>query len=258
MPRIVLVLNGLISPQTRLSAPWTCPGPELPPCCDRTSPCSRTAFGSHRAVAQVAPRRVGSAARVRSPAHSRSHIANRSVTRIAASRAADWQLTIRPQAGDFSPFENDVTACPPRVMGSRRRQVAADSCGNVFVFSHAQPRKAKNEASRHLWIARSANRGKSFAAEKIACSDQPESAVAAESRAFADADDTTYVLFRAATQVSYRDMYLLTSLVVMTPVKRAAPCEDKFPAGRLAGGATARRRISNDSGSPRRAFGSIQ
>jgi hypothetical protein len=90
--------------------------------------------------------------------------------------------------------------------------IAADSRDNVFVFWHAQPLKGKDEADRRVWIARSNNGGKSFEDEKVAFSEPIGVCGCCGSRAFADADDTVYLLFRAATQVIHRDMYLLKSV----------------------------------------------
>jgi hypothetical protein len=96
--------------------------------------------------------------------------------------------------------------------GADGATVAADARGDVFVFWHAQPPQGKDEASRRLWIARSGDGGKSFADERVAYSEPTGVCGCCGSRAFADAEDTVYVLFRASTQVIHRDMYLLTSL----------------------------------------------
>ena len=89
--------------------------------------------------------------------------------------------------------------------------VAADSHGGVFVFWHAQPPQGKDESNRRLWIARSMDGGKGFANEKVAFGEGTGVCGCCGSKAFADRDDNLYVLFRAATEVVHRDMYLLTS-----------------------------------------------
>jgi len=96
--------------------------------------------------------------------------------------------------------------------GADGASIAADSKDDVFVFWHAQPPGGRNEAERRLWIARSTNGGKSFAGERVAYSEPTGVCGCCGTRAFADADDTVYTLFRAATQVIHRDMYLLTSM----------------------------------------------
>src|SRR5215471_4127876 len=96
--------------------------------------------------------------------------------------------------------------------GADGATLAADSHDNVFVFWHAQPPNGKDEADRRLWMARSNDGGKSFAGEKVAYSEPTGVCGCCGSRAFADTEDTVYVLFRAATEVIHRDMYLLTSV----------------------------------------------
>jgi hypothetical protein len=96
--------------------------------------------------------------------------------------------------------------------GADGASIAADSRGGVFVFWHAQPPQGKDESNRRLWMAKSTNEGKSFANEKIAFGESTGVCGCCGSRAFADRDDTLYVLFRAATEVVHRDMYLLSSV----------------------------------------------
>lgn len=96
--------------------------------------------------------------------------------------------------------------------GADGASIAADTHDNVFVFWHAQPPQGKDEADRQLWIARSNDGGKSFPGERVGYSEPTGVCGCCGSRAFASSDDTIYVLFRAATQVIHRDMYLLTSI----------------------------------------------
>jgi hypothetical protein len=95
--------------------------------------------------------------------------------------------------------------------GSDGASIAADSRGDVFVFWHAQPPGGKAESSRRLWMAKSTDGGTTFAPEKIAFEEPTGVCGCCGSRAFADRDGTLYVLFRAATEVVHRDMYLLSS-----------------------------------------------
>jgi hypothetical protein len=95
--------------------------------------------------------------------------------------------------------------------GADGASIAADSNDNVFVFWHAQPPNGKDEADRRFWMARSNDGGKSFAGEKVAYAEPTGVCGCCGSRAFADTENTVYVLFRAATEVIHRDMYLLTS-----------------------------------------------
>jgi hypothetical protein len=95
--------------------------------------------------------------------------------------------------------------------GADGASIAADSRGDVYVFWHAQPPDGKDEANRRVWVARSTDSGKTFAGEKIAFGESTGVCGCCGSRALAAADGTVYMLFRAATQVVNRDMYLLSS-----------------------------------------------
>lgn len=95
--------------------------------------------------------------------------------------------------------------------GADGATVAADSLDSVFVFWHAQPPHGKDEAGRRLWMAKSVNGGKSFTGEAVAFTEPTGVCGCCGTRAFAGFDNTVYVLFRAATEVVHRDMYLLSS-----------------------------------------------
>ncbi|HEY4281479.1 MAG TPA: sialidase family protein [Chthoniobacterales bacterium] len=95
--------------------------------------------------------------------------------------------------------------------GADGASLAADSRDNVFVFWHAQQPQGKNEESRRLWMAKSLDGGKTFAGERVAFGETTGVCGCCGSRAFADAAGSLYVLFRAATQMVHRDIYLLSS-----------------------------------------------
>jgi hypothetical protein len=89
--------------------------------------------------------------------------------------------------------------------------VASDSAGNVYVLWHAPQPGGKDEASRRVWMARSTDDGKTFERERVAY-DQPTGVCGCCGLdAFADKRGAVYVLFRAATEMVNRDMYLLVS-----------------------------------------------
>lgn len=89
--------------------------------------------------------------------------------------------------------------------------VAADSSGNVYVLWHAPTPGSKGEGSRRVWIARSTDDGKTFSRERPAY-DQPTGACGCcGMNAFADSAGSLYALYRSATQMVNRDMYLLVS-----------------------------------------------
>ncbi|HEY4085680.1 MAG TPA: hypothetical protein VGM43_07060 [Bryobacteraceae bacterium] len=95
--------------------------------------------------------------------------------------------------------------------GADGASIAADSRNNVYVFWHAQPPDGKDESNRRVWMARSADSGKSFEGEKIAYGESTGVCGCCGSRALAAADGAVYMTFRAATQIVNRDMYLLSS-----------------------------------------------
>jgi hypothetical protein len=90
--------------------------------------------------------------------------------------------------------------------------VAADTEGNVYVFWHAPAPGKKGEDQRRVWVAVSADEGKTFAAEKATYTEPTRACGCCGMRAFADSKGTVYVLYRGATDGGeQRDTYLLTS-----------------------------------------------
>ena len=89
--------------------------------------------------------------------------------------------------------------------------LAADAQGNVYVFWHAPMPGTKGEENRRVWVAKSTDEGATFAAERMAY-DQPIGACGCcGMKAWADADGSLYVLFRAAEKIVNRDIWLLRS-----------------------------------------------
>lgn len=95
--------------------------------------------------------------------------------------------------------------------GADGASIAADSRNNVYVFWHAQPPVGKDESNRRVWMARSTDGGRNFEGEKVAYGESTGVCGCCGSRALAASDGTVYMLFRAATQVVNRDMYLISS-----------------------------------------------
>jgi hypothetical protein len=89
--------------------------------------------------------------------------------------------------------------------------LAADKEGNVYVFWHAPIPGQKDEANRRVWMAKSTDDGRSFAPEVLAFDKPTGVCGCCGLRAFADNGGAVYVLFRSATNVVNRDMYLLAS-----------------------------------------------
>jgi hypothetical protein len=89
--------------------------------------------------------------------------------------------------------------------------LAADGDGDVYVFWHAPTPGTRGEENRRVWMARSTDDGKTFDREKPAF-DQPTGACGCcGMEAFASRNHV-FVLFRSATEIVHRDMYLLTSV----------------------------------------------
>ncbi len=89
--------------------------------------------------------------------------------------------------------------------------LAADGASNVYVVWHANPSR-DGEEHRAVYMAHSANSGKTFGREKRINSLPTGVCGCCALRAFADRDGNVYAFYRAATDKVYRDMYLLTSV----------------------------------------------
>jgi hypothetical protein len=90
--------------------------------------------------------------------------------------------------------------------------IAADDSGNVYGVWHGLgPDQPEGEQGRRVWVARSADDGKTFAAETMAW-DQPTGACGCcHAGAYADDKGNLYVLYRGAETAINRDLYLLVS-----------------------------------------------
>lgn len=92
--------------------------------------------------------------------------------------------------------------------------VAADGEGNVYVAWHGQAPgagAAQGEAGRMVWIARSANEGRTFSGEARASREPTGACGCCALRLFADSRGGLYGLYRSAGQNVHRDIYLLHS-----------------------------------------------
>ncbi|HEY6168377.1 MAG TPA: hypothetical protein VI454_10080, partial [Verrucomicrobiae bacterium] len=109
----------------------------------------------------------------------------------------------------FEPERNVITSAYGLDGGS---SVAADDAGNVYVVWHAQPNGQRGtEATRGVFVAKSGNDGKTFAAERQI--NPPESGVCpcCGVKAFAGPGGTVAVLYRLAQGGMTRDESLLLS-----------------------------------------------
>jgi hypothetical protein len=109
---------------------------------------------------------------------------------------------------EFEPQRNVIQSASGLDGGG---SVAADAEGNVYVAWHAPEPGVRGEANRCVWVAHSADEGKTFAAEKRANAEPTGACGCCGLRAFADDKGTVYVLYRGAREQIHRDMYLLTS-----------------------------------------------
>jgi hypothetical protein len=96
--------------------------------------------------------------------------------------------------------------------------VVADKAGNVYVVWHAAPgdNALKGEPNRRIWMARSTDGGKTFTREAAVdppLGDGKTTGVCAccGMRAFINEQSKLFVLYRTATEMTERGMFLLTS-----------------------------------------------
>src|SRR5258706_4879675 len=89
--------------------------------------------------------------------------------------------------------------------------VAADGLGNVYVAWHAPPKLNAGEENRAVWVARSRNEGKTFEPWTKAWQEATGACGCCGMRIFADAKGDTYILYRSASEMIHRDIYLLSS-----------------------------------------------
>ena len=89
--------------------------------------------------------------------------------------------------------------------------LAADRSGRVYVLWHAPAPGREGEEHRRVWIARSSDDGKTFDRERPAFEQPTGACGCCGMAAMADRKGNLYALFRSATEMVHRDIYLLTS-----------------------------------------------
>lgn len=95
--------------------------------------------------------------------------------------------------------------------------VAADLAGNVYVAWHgiseseARGKGLEGEARRRVWLTKSQDDGRSFAAEASAWNQNTGACGCCGMKIFSDRQGNLSALYRSATESVHRDIYLLTS-----------------------------------------------
>lgn len=118
---------------------------------------------------------------------------------------------LAPGAAAFEP-ERNVIADHYGLDGGG--SVAADDAGNVYVAWHAPATKKGKDAKeddRAVWVASSADDGKTFAPEWRLV-DQPTGACGCCGMRLLAAGGHLYALYRSATEVVHRDIYLVDAV----------------------------------------------
>lgn len=90
--------------------------------------------------------------------------------------------------------------------------IAADASGNVYAAWHSLVVGGQNgEDHRLVWIARSTDDGATFAVEQPAWREPTGACGCCGVRMFAGPSNILYLLYRSATAMTHRDMFLLES-----------------------------------------------
>jgi len=90
--------------------------------------------------------------------------------------------------------------------------VAADAEGNVYVAWHGSAKgSAKGEPGRVVWLAKSADDGRTFSAETPAFEESTGACGCCGMQVFVDSAGALRALYRSARETVHRDIYLLSS-----------------------------------------------
>jgi hypothetical protein len=98
--------------------------------------------------------------------------------------------------------------------------IAADPFGNVYATWHGRaPGAVEGEEGRAVFVARSTDEGRTFAAEVPATAEKTGACGCCGMRAFADENGAVYILYRGALEMVNRDEILLVSPKPVDPFK---------------------------------------
>jgi hypothetical protein len=138
----------------------------------------------------------------------RVHVAWNEAGKKRFEEAGMLYARLNDEGTAFEPQRNVIQAAY-RLDGGG--SVAADDAGNVYVVWHAPQPGQTGESNRRVWVARSADEGKTFAHEQAAYREPTGACGCCGLRAFADSKGNVCVLYRSAKDEVNRDTYLLTS-----------------------------------------------
>jgi len=119
-----------------------------------------------------------------------------------------WYTRINTAGTAFEPERNVIQSAYGLDGGG---SLAADNAGNVYVVWHAPAPGTEGEGNRRVWIARSTDGGATFEREKPVWDRATGVCGCCGLNAFADRKGTLFVLYRSATEIVHRDMYLMVS-----------------------------------------------
>ena len=112
-------------------------------------------------------------------------------------------------AGDaFEPQRNVIRDHPGLDGGG---SIAADRAGNVYVAWHAPRKLHAGEADRRVWVARSTDNGDTFSTESSFSPGDGGACGCCGMKLFASDHGDLFALYRSATQMVHRDIYLVGS-----------------------------------------------
>jgi len=139
----------------------------------------------------------------------RVHVAWNGSTATVKSSAPMLYARLKPTGEGFELQRNLMKVTTALDGGGT---VAADGMGRVYVAWHARGvNDPEGEAHRKLWVARSLDDGATFAAEQPAFAQPTGACACCGTKALVDSHGTVSIIYRAATEGTERDLYLLSS-----------------------------------------------
>jgi hypothetical protein len=142
----------------------------------------------------------------------RVHVAWMGADKVAPRAPGDSTPMLYTRINDdgttFEPQRNIIQSAVGLDGGG---SVCADDAGNVYVAWHAPAPGTKGEENRRVWLARSADDGRTFGAEQAVSPSGTGACGCCGMRAYCDREGSVYLLYRSAGEKVNRDSYLLVS-----------------------------------------------